>query len=386
MREKQPSLDVIRAVSTIAIVLFHYSFTFIEFSIGGSHISFLKFADGDWGGVFVSVFFMLSGAALYYNWSDRMKTFLGKNGVLDFYKKRWLAIFPMFYTAWLVMYIINSKKLGTWYWGGLRRNFILTFLGMDGYFMHHGQNYYCLGEWFLGGIILVYLFYPLLQFLFNRFRWPSTILLTVIFVFNLYRTLLSSAPDTNIFFIAVKYYNSHIIIPDSKCLWTCIMNFWVGMLLIKYREQVVKAWTAIAGLVVFIVFLVIPLPVKEIIVSTIDGAAVYIMLSYITGICSKGMIRIKTHGAFKAFAHAVTVFIGFVSKYSYGIFLVHHVTLYGIMPNFKGGSIGLMPSIGLFILSFAIISFISFVLTFSIKHIIKALSALPSFAKRQHST
>ena len=355
MKEKQPSFDVIRAVSTAAIVLFHYSFTFIEYQISGSHVAFLKFASGDWGGVFVAVFFMLSGAAIQYNWGDRIKKLTGRGGLLDFYRRRWLAIFPMFYIAWTVMYIINSRKLGTWYWGGLRRKFLLTFLGMDGYFMDHGINYYCLGEWFLGGIIFVYLFYPLFRVLFSRFRCLSTVMLTAVFIFNLYRTVFSSLPDTNLFIVLIKYYNSHIIMPDSKCLWTCFMDFWTGMLLVTYRKKIVNRWTAAAGLAVFIVFLIFPMPFSEIAVSLINAAAVFIMLSYITDAVSgrnAGIIKKMTEKCIK-----------YISRYSYGIFLVHHVILYAIMQLFKGKNIGFAASIGMFILIFLIIAAAGMILT-----------------------
>lgn len=374
MKEKQPALDVIRAVSTVAIVLFHYSFTFVEFNITGSHLSFLKFTTGDWGGVFVAVFFMLSGAALYYNWDTRMNTFSGKNGILEFYRKRWLAIFPMFYIAWAVMYVINSNRLGTWYWGGRRRNFLLTFFGMDGYFMHHGQNYYCLGEWFLGGIILVYLFYPLLQLLFNKLRWPSTFLLTAIFIFNLYRNAFSNMETSNIFIWAVKYYNSHIIIPDSKCLWTCIMDFWVGMLLITYRKKIINKWSAAVSAAVFIILLFVPVPVSEIIVSTLDGTAVYIMLAWLTEMAA---------------GHAAPFFvriIKYISRYSYGIFLVHHVILYGVMPNFKNTQMSLVMSILLFTGVFVLISAAAVLLTETVKHMLKAAASLPFFRGKERST
>ena len=108
----------------------------------------------------------------------------GEKEVLDFFKKRWLSIFPMFYIAWTVMYIINSLRVGSWFWGGPRRNFLLSAIGMDGYFLHLGMNYYNLGEWFLGGIILLYLLYPLLLFLWNKAKIPSTVLITFIFLFN----------------------------------------------------------------------------------------------------------------------------------------------------------------------------------------------------------
>ena len=154
----EPSFNVIRAISAVAIVLFHYSYCFYEYAIQKSGPEFLSFINGDYGAVFVSDFFVLSGAALLYNHPH----FGSIKEILTFYKKRWLSLFPMFYIAWTIMYIINSLRVGNWFWGGPRRNFLLSFIGMDGYFMHLGKNYYNLGEWFLGGIIFLYLLYLLL--------------------------------------------------------------------------------------------------------------------------------------------------------------------------------------------------------------------------------
>ena len=178
----------------------------------------------------------------------------------------------MFYVAWLIMYVINSRKLGTWYWAGPRKIMWLTAIGMDGYFMHHGLNYYCLGEWFLGAIIILYLIYPLLQFLFRHLRWVTTILLTVIFVFNIYRHLLSSMENTNLFIWLVKYYNSHIIMPDSRCVWTCLFGMWLGMLFIEYKKQIVKLPVAAACLAGILILAIVPIPLQEVIASNIMGS------------------------------------------------------------------------------------------------------------------
>ena len=155
-KERRNEFDLIRAVSTVWIVLFHYSYTFVQYGIDGNHIYVMMHANGTWGALFVSLFFMLSGASLYYNWSDRMTSFKGKGGALDFYKKRWLAIFPMFFIAWFIcylMYVIEFNWL--WGWGGKPYKLLLTFFGVDGYFMYRGMNYYTVGEWFLGAIIML---------------------------------------------------------------------------------------------------------------------------------------------------------------------------------------------------------------------------------------
>ena len=186
IKKREPNFDVIRAVSTVAIVLFHYSYTFYEFNISASGPEFLVFSNGDYGEVFVAVFFMLSGGVLLFNYpvlydSDKRSTL--KN-VADYYVNRWLAIFPMFYLGWFVMYILQSVHYGTWLWGGSAKNFILSFIGMDGYFLHWGSNYYSIGEWFIGGIIFMYLLYPELLFLWNHARAIVTLFISLTFTLS----------------------------------------------------------------------------------------------------------------------------------------------------------------------------------------------------------
>lgn len=356
-KEKLPYLDLIRAISAVAIVLFHYSYVFFEYAIPGRGTNFLRFGSGDWGGVFVAVFFMISGAALWYNHNE----LLNFKDILSFWKKRWFSLFPYFYLAWAIMYIINSRKYGIWNWGGPRRNYLYTFFGMDGYFSHHGQNYYCLGEWFLGAIIWIYLFYPLLCFLFRKCRWPATFVLTFCYVFNLYRILFSSAPDTNIFIVLIKYYNSHITISDNMCLWTCFMNFWLGMIFITYREKLISALTAAISLVVCLPFLIFELPIPKIINCTTVAFCFIIMLAFISKYTAKN----------RAFSKVISVF----SKYSYGIFLVHHVIIYAVMENFKTQTFNTLTAYLFFLLLILLILGVGMAL-------VKAVDLMISFIKR----
>ncbi|MCR4908922.1 MAG: acyltransferase [Lachnospiraceae bacterium] len=343
-KEKQPSFDLIRAVSTFVIVLFHFSYSFVEYSVQGNYIFIMLYANGTWGSVFVALFFMLSGASLIYNHED-----MTLKDVPRFYFRRFLAIFPMFYIVWIIVYISNSRLLGTWHWGGPNKNYLLSLFGVDGYFMHHGMNYYCIGEWFLGAIIMIYLLFPLLKFLFMKFRIPSTILLTAVYIFNVYRHLLSSAPDKNLFIVLVKYYNSHITVPDARSLWTCIMAFWIGMLIITYRDILIKKWPALAALVVFLIMTFINLNLNDIFSATICATALYILFSF----CSERILRIK----------AVRWLVNLISRYSYGIFLVHHVTIYYFMKRFCSITFNIPLSILVFVFVFAVIILLSIILT-----------------------
>ena len=205
-------------------MIFHYSYAFVQYGVGGDHIYLMMHANGTWGALFVSLFFMLSGAALYYNWSSRMTAFRGKGGVLDFYFKRWLAIFPMFYIAWFIFYLVNAFSFGRlWNWGGPYRKLILTFFGVDGYFMYREMNYYTVGEWFLGAIIILYILYPLLQLGMNKAPLISTFIIVFLFGLNVARRQIP-------FFAP---YNEWVIISDNINIITCLMSFWTGMLLVK---------------------------------------------------------------------------------------------------------------------------------------------------------
>ena len=357
-KTKLSYLDVIRAISCIAIVLFHYSYTFFEYGIPGNGPNFLRFAGGDWGGVFVAVFFMISGASIWYNHDEAMSF----KDILTFWKKRWFSLFPAFYIAWIIMYVINSRKLGIWNWGGPRKNYLFTLFGMDGYFSHLGQNYYCLGEWFLGAIIWLYFLYPLLALAFRKFRIGSTLIITFIYVFNLYRNAFSSSPDTNIFIVLIKYYNSHITISDNMCLWTCIMNFWLGMLFITYREKLINRYTSIAALIITVFFANAETAVPKIIVCTLLAFCMMIMLAYESYILENNTMIMK--------------FVKQISKYSYGIFLVHHVILYAVMEKFRYVRFNTLTSLLLFIPIFVLISAIGSILVTITNLVISKLNVI----------
>lgn len=323
-KTKEESFDFIRAVSTIGIVLFHNSYNYIEYGIGGNHISFLKFGNGDWGGLFVAVFFMLSGAVLWYNYGERLKTG-------EFYVKRWLSIFPMFYVAWAVQYYRNVQKFGTWLWGGPKSQFLWTLLGMDGYFMHWGLNYYCLGEWFLGAIILLYVCFPLLRLLFkNRTsRIITTVIITVCYTVNLYKDL--------------------FLISDGKNFFTCLMDFWIGMIVVTYKEKLKNRWAALGAAFLAVFFMIAPIPIREVMCSTVVGTGAFIVLMNLAPFVQRFLIPGKIVKA--------------ISKYSFGIFLVHHVILYAFMEKYAGGEIGFLKSIALFLIMLVVIIIVGALLT-----------------------
>ncbi len=372
-REKQPSLDFIRAVSIVAIVLEHYSYSFLQFGIPGEFIYFLKFENGDWGGAFVAVFFMLSGAALIYNYptlyhgevkpdaSFKEKFAAGFKGTMRFYWKRLKALFPLFYVCWLIFYILTSKAVGIWNWGGDRINLLYTVFGVDGYFLHRGFNYFCVGEWFLGAILFLYLLYPFLRFAFMKFRWIATVLITALFSLSLFRFVFSSMPDSNIFIVLIKWYDSVMEVPDSRNLFTCIMYFWTGMLLITYRKTLINIYSAAFSVFMMLVITLIPLPFyNEVIMSLIGAVVIYLLLAFIAPYVLKYT--------------AVKLPVGILSTYSYGIFLIHHQIMYLIMPRLTEVNFTVPLSLVLFVAFMGLVTALSWLLTTLVNHPVKSFN------------
>ena len=345
-RDRRNEFDLIRAVSTVWIVLFHYSYTFVQYGVGGEHIYVMAHANGTWGALFVSLFFMLSGASLYYNWGDRMKSITGRGGVLEFYKKRWLAIFPMFYIAWLICYLINVISFDRlWGWGGSCYKLILTFFGVDGYFMYRGLNYYTVGEWFLGAIIMLYVLYPLLQWCMRRIPVPSTVVIVLLFGLNVARGMIP----------AFAGYNAWVQISDNINLITCLLSFWMGMLLIRADRRLTHPAIVIPAVIAGIVIMTIPLPVSTLILSPILAVCFYITLLSISVMLDGQRDRLRLRG--------YDAIVKFFSRYSFAIFLVHHVVLQDMMSLFTGREFTYTLSILYFLVCLVVISCLAVILS-----------------------
>ena len=112
-----------------------------------------------WGALGVSMFMVLSGAALSISSFGNV----GKaGGYLSFCRKRFKAILPPFFVAYIAWLLFSFAVDGSMAMGGDWRKIVQTLFGMDGYFHSYGHsNYYLLGEWYLGCILMLYLIAPL---------------------------------------------------------------------------------------------------------------------------------------------------------------------------------------------------------------------------------
>lgn len=152
-------LDFTRAIAILLIIFFHYN-VWLKRIVGDERVMVQSFDLA--GSIGVSLFVILSGASL-------MASSKGSFTSLGFYKKRLLAIFPLFYVTYLAIllfYAVLYSKVPFSCKNPLA--FLLTIVGMDGFLVYTIKNYYLIGEWFLGFIVIMYLFYPVVRYRINR--------------------------------------------------------------------------------------------------------------------------------------------------------------------------------------------------------------------------
>lgn len=312
-------LDFIRALSVLSIVIFHFNCSISQRSIGTTKIFFDTYPNGCLGTIGVSLFFIISGAALMHTYQNqfRIKTYI---------KKRFLSIYPMFWTAYAFVFLYYFYKYYTtnpfsphvpkW-------TFILSVLGVDGYLVALIPNYYILGEWFLGCIILIYFCFPILRSLMIKF--PKTLAICAIII---YITVIQKYA----FRIQLDF---NILVRVPEVLF--------GMYFVRYIRKI-NIYQFISSLLVVVVMFLKPLDIHYMYKITITGISLFIVLAYIGQ-------RINTDNVKKPFL--VT------SKYSFAVFLIHHVIIEQLLVRFTQKYITPIETYLLFIVVCIFISIMS---------------------------
>lgn len=280
-RAKIREFNFIRTVSAMGIVIFHFT----------SETGRQEFLPGNysWDGVFVTIFFMVSGALLYYNHQEPENLKL-------FYYKRWKSLMPDFYGAFLCLYAAQVIKNGSFFYNGRPATLLLTLIGQDGYFFELIPNYYLLGEWFLGAIIILYVLYPVLAKMINKKE-----ILTLVVIAGLY--VLSLLTD-------ISY------IKDFRSIFSCVFSFTLGIEIQKHKIYRYR-WLAIPALICFVIGNFLIRNSGDNLSSHAGGVLLFFTLF------SCGSL-IYQSGALGRLSD-------FLSGISYDVFLIHHVLLVQIV-------------------------------------------------------
>lgn len=206
-------LDFIRAFATIVIIITHYNALYLYLPMPTPEKAFIttKVANIYIGSFGVSLFFIISGAALMYVYQEKCE-------LKRFYKKRFFSLFPMFWMVFAIDFLIN-----TYLNGGIDKSIpkwkiIFSILGMDHYLTEFTTSFARVGEWFLGCIILIYLVFPLL-----RLGIEKKPVLTGVILMMIYSGMI---------------YFDNGFFPLSKNLFVRFPEFVFGMLFVRYFKKV----------------------------------------------------------------------------------------------------------------------------------------------------
>lgn len=232
----------------------------------------------------------------------------------------------MFWLTWILAFsYLTYKNAGLSMWNGISKTkFLLTIIGMDGYTLWYGANFYILGEWFLGCIILLYMLFPILKFGVEKKPVITAIIILLIY------------------FIGSKIYNGKI--PVSIFFLFRIPEFAFGMYLVKYFKNI-KWYMALTSFAILFCFELFSMNTVEILYkNTLIGISTVILVKFL---CQK----IKSQGFYEIFSK--------IGKYCYVIFLTHHFVIQEITMRFTGKYLSKSEVYAVFLLCLIVMSFVS---------------------------
>lgn len=292
-REKIFAVDFIRMVCAIGVIICHISC----YSAANAPKALYTYANGSFGVVFVAIFFMISGGVLYRNYEEIPS-------LRQFYFKRWKALFPMFFLVWGFFFIANVIKTGRFFYNGSPLTLLFTLFGTDGYFYYRIANYYIVGEWFFGAIVLLYALYPLFMTILNKLQWKILFGIIPLWIWQI---------ETNVF-----------IIDASRNLIHCSSLFIIGMLIFKYEIFKIKPvlW---ASTLISIFLLFVPIPGLAIYKDIILGISLFFVLFLLGDLLTR--VPILKNG------------IAFMSSLTLPMFLVQNVVSSSIVESFPPSTI-----------------------------------------------
>lgn len=321
-KERLFFLDFIRAIAVIAILLTHFNAVYllsyppeawdkivVTYKVCNLYI-------GDFG---VALFFIVSGAALMHVYDEKLE-------LKTFYKKRFLAIYPMFWMAYFIGFIYLfyvNKGFDT---SIPKRNIIYTILGFDGYLTGVVPNFYILGEWFLGCIVLIYVVFPLLRWGVQKHPIGCAIITLLLYVWS------------------VWIYNGTL--NRVELITTRLPEILFGMYFVKYIKKVNVPMLVVSVCVLVLNTIFAPSWLASF-QTTYVGIASFCVLVFISKYLDFSAVR---------------KICSCISKYSYAIFLVHHVIIDRMTSTFDLATLTRTGSYILFITCCVVIAFFAKIL------------------------
>lgn len=293
-------LDLIKFLSISYIFIYHFicDVDTLHSMIDLSFITNLCLKPNfNMGVIATNLFVIISGATLAMS-QDKSKFDFNAKSIINFYKKRIMRILIPYYIVYIIFYIYLAlyNHVIRLFTNLNPVDYIWNIFAMDGYASIWGYQtaYLNVGEWFLGCIIICYVFFPLLYFLNKKIKYITFIILTAIEVYILYTNQFT--PNFNL----SAYYQ--------------IYNFYMGIFLsdlllvkkIDFKFHIIF----IAGIIyAYMATTVLPL---MLLIQTIICVFIYIIFYHTEKVLQNDNM---------------TSFLTKFSTISYEFFLVHHFVI-----------------------------------------------------------
>lgn len=301
-------LDFIRAIALFSILIIHFNATVTGyFTLPHKlFVSVLPFGIylGDFGS---SLFFIVSGAALALTVPDTQRP-------VEFYKKRAKAIYPLFWLAWIVCFSLRFLEKPGYYAAAKSPTLLLTILGLDNFAVAAGwvgMDFACVGEWFLGSILFLYLLFPILI---RGLHWKPWL------------TWLLSAPIC---------LGIHLMVWDAHLVAIHVLEFMFGM---QYLYLAKKSKVGIAILC----------GVGTVFLAGFDGKITCALFSVTIFTLLAGISRFLAYPWLRAVCARL-------AKISYAVFLVHHVLIQRMVEPFDLAALSRRDTIFLFLIYLVVV-------------------------------
>lgn len=170
-------------------------------------------------GSVMTCFFVLSGFALYYQYSSKKFDY---NNILTFYKNRLITILPSYYLIHFVYILFNGKLLRDWV--------VLSPIELFGIqsiynslfgILHNG------GTWFVSCMLFCYFIYPIIQTIIDNLKFKYKIIL----LFVLYFIVIYS------YYVVIRYgLDSNYSNPFFRC-FEFLVGIIVASLLFDHSQE-----------------------------------------------------------------------------------------------------------------------------------------------------
>lgn len=339
-KERIDNFEFIRSVTAWIIVIYHFAGICVSTPQYANFPFLYTHANGVWGeNTSVNIFFMLSGASLFYNHSK-----LDFKSLKKYYFDRFKGIFPMFYILWFLLYYDKVVSKGTIFYNGSPKSMILTLFGMDGYLNYrYPRNYYFIGEWFLGALVCIYLLYPLLAWCMKHCKIFVTVVLTGLT-------------------FAMMWLQPYFLIQKERNLIVCMWAFWLGMLFIEHRNQLTKMWITLLFGALALLFIFVKVPIDPFICAQFISIGLFLIFYQIGGCLMR-------------FAAAKTFFT-YTARISYAIFLLQHVVMGQILGIFSEFELTILQEVGILAVTFIVIYLFATMLTTLNKAVVAKLNQI----------